>query len=162
MSSPKKNREGIPVGLLIVILGTVGVFGLVGIGLWSLSGAVKLSTFPVNGEWQAKGKPWRLVFREDKTLVSSTGPSQQSAAQAWTSEPGTYKVDYYGNLWVMLKNGKTYSASLVPPPGDLSPVSTNRFDLIEFDTQAVTVFEKIASATPKQPDAPKQSRHPDS
>ena len=39
MSSPKKNREGIPVGLLIVILGTVGVIGLVGIGLWSLSAA---------------------------------------------------------------------------------------------------------------------------
>jgi hypothetical protein len=72
-------------------------------------------------------------------------------------------VDYYGNLWVMLKNGKTYSASLVPPPGDLAPASTNhRFDLIEFDTQAVTVFEKTASATPKQPDAPKQSQHPDS
>ena len=35
MSSPTKKREGIPVGLLIVILGTVGVIGLVGIGLWS-------------------------------------------------------------------------------------------------------------------------------
>ena len=42
MSSPKKKREGIPVGLLIVILGTVGVVGLVGIGVWSLSGEVKI------------------------------------------------------------------------------------------------------------------------
>jgi hypothetical protein len=71
---------------------------------------------------------------------------------------GTFKVDYYGTLWVMLKNGKTYTASLAPPPGDLAPVSTNRFDLIELDTQAVTVFERIAPAVPKQPDALKQSQ----
>jgi len=161
MSSPTKKREGIPVGLLIVILGTVGVIGLVGIGLWGLSGTIKLSTFPVNGEWEAKGKPWQLAFRENKTIVSSTAPAQQSATQAWTSEPGTYKVDYYGTLWVMLKNGKTYTASLAPPPGDLAPVSTNRFDLIELDTQAVTVFERIAPAVPKQPDALKQSQPAD-
>ncbi|HUI22703.1 MAG TPA: hypothetical protein VLZ74_16925 [Methylocella sp.] len=154
MSSPTKTRDkGIPVGLLIGVLGTLGVLGLVGLGVKGLIGSVKLVSFPLAGEWQAKGRPWRMEFRPDKTVVSSAAPSQSDGAQAWTSEQGTYKVDYFGNLWVMLKNGKTYSAELAPPPEALASAPTNRFDLIESGTEAVTVFEKMAPANPAPADS---------
>ncbi|MGH6841578.1 MAG: hypothetical protein ACREDV_05720, partial [Methylocella sp.] len=95
-------------------------------------------------------KPWRIVFRPDKTLVTSTSPSQPSASQAWTSGPGTYSVDYYGTLWVKLDNGKIYSAALK----EENPV---RFDLIESGTLAPTVFEKVAPAMPTPPPVPLES-----
>ena len=148
MGSPtKKSGGGIPVGLLIIVLGTLGVVGLTALGVWSLTGMVKLDTIPVIGEWQAKSKPWRIELRADKTVVSSTQPrapgaAQPDASRAWISEPGTYKVDYFGTLWVMLKSGKIYSASLAPTPGSLAPVSPDRIDLIEKDTESVTMFER--------------------
>jgi hypothetical protein len=152
MSLPKKRSEtGIPVGLLIVVLGTIGVIGLIAMGAWSLSGMVKLSTIPITGEWQAKGRPWRMELRADKTVVSSTGPSQPGASQAWSSEPGTYRVDYFGTLWVTLKNGRIYSADLAPAPETMAPATTNRFDLIESGTEAVTMFEKVLPAKPTPP-----------
>jgi hypothetical protein len=152
MNTPKKRSDtGIPVGLLIIILGVILVISLVSLGVWSLSGYVKLSTIPVAGEWQAKGKPWHIELRPDKTAVSSTGPAQPGATQAWTSEPGAYRVDYFGNLWVTLKNGKTYTAALAPPPGALAPPTPDRFDLIESGTEAVTVFERTLPAKPTPP-----------
>lgn len=154
--SPQRKREGIPVGVFLVVLGVFGVVGLVGAGIWSLSGAIKLTDYPVNGQWQAQGKPWRIDFRPDKTIVSSTGPARAASSQDWTSQPGTYKIDYFGNLWVMLKDGRTYTASLVPPQGALAPVSLNRFDLIESGTEAVTVFERtvpLKSPAPGKPNS---------
>jgi hypothetical protein len=151
ISQPKKRSEsGIPVGMLIIVLGVIGVVGLTGWGVWSLMGAVKLETIPVSGEWQAEGKPWRMEFRLDKTVVSSTG-----ASQAWTSQPGTYRVDYFGNLWVTLKNGSIYTAALAPPPGALAPATLNRFDLIESGTEAVTVFNRTVPVKPKPQDSQK-------
>ena len=61
MSSPKNKREGIPVGLLIVILGTVGVVGLVGIGLWSSQRCGK--TFDIPGEWRVASQRQALAPR---------------------------------------------------------------------------------------------------
>ena len=75
-----RSERGLPVTTLVVVLGTVGMLGLIAIGAWSLSGNIKLETIPVTGEWQAEGKPWRLEFRADKTVVSSTGTSQQALA----------------------------------------------------------------------------------
>ena len=92
MVSPKRSELGIPVGILIIVIGAVGLIGLVGLGAWSLMGSIKLETIPLIGEWRAKDKPWRLEFRADKTVVSSKGASQPDAPQAWTSEPGTYRV----------------------------------------------------------------------
>ena len=151
MNSPIKGTgSGIPVGLLVGVLGVIGIAGLIAIGAWSLSGNIKLSTIPVAGEWQAKGKPWRIELRPDKTVVSSTGPEQPGDSQAWTSEPGAYRVDYFGNLWVTLKNGRIYSAALAAE-------SPTRFDLIESDTLVPTVFEKVLPPTPTPPDSPKES-----
>ncbi len=158
----KRSETGIPVGLLIIVLGVLGVIGLIAFGAWSLVGMVKLETIPVTGEWQAKGKPWRIELRADKTVVSSTGSSQPGASQTWTPEPGTYKVDYFGTLWVTLKNGKIYSAALIPPPGTLVPVSPDRFDLIESGTESVTMFDRTSPSKPKPAGSPKNSQKPDS
>ena len=151
MSSPKTRPDkGVPLGRILIILSVFAIPGLIFLGVRHLGDRVKLVDIPIVGEWQAPGKPWRIVFRPDKTLVSSTSPSQPSASQAWTSGPGTYSVDYFGTLWVKLNNGKIYSAALTAE-------NPNRFDLIESDTLVPTVFEKVPPPTPKTPDSPKES-----
>ncbi len=150
MKSPTiRPDKGVPLGRILIILSVFAVPGLIFLGVRHLGDRIKLVDIPIVGEWQAPGKPWRIVFRPDKTLVSSTNPSQPSASQAWTSGPGTYSVDYFGTLWVKLNNGKIYSAALTAE-------SPNRFDLIEADTLVPTVFEKLPP--PKPPDSPKESR----
>ena len=151
MSSPtNRSREGVPLGRILIILSVVAFPGLVYLGVRHLGDRVKIVDIPIVGEWQATGKSWRIVFRPDKTLVSSTSASQPSASQAWTSGPGTYSVDYYGTLWVKLNNGKIYSAALAAE-------SPTRFDLIESDTLVPIVFEKVRPTTPTPPDSPKES-----
>jgi len=149
MSSPTKRSDtGVPLGRILIILSVFAFPGLVYLGVRHLGDRIKIVDIPIVGEWQAPGKPWRIVFRPDKTLVSST--SQPSASQTWTSGPGTYSVDYYGTLWVKLKDGKIYSAALTTE-------NPNRFDLIESDTLVPTVFEKVRPPTPTPPDTPKES-----
>jgi hypothetical protein len=149
-SPPTPSEKGVPVGRILIILSIVAFPGLVYLGVRHLGERIKLVDIPVVGEWQAPGKPWRIVFRPDKTLMISASPSQPGASQAWTSGPGTYSVDYYGTLWVKLNNGKIYSAALTAD-------SPNRFDLIESETLVPTVFEKVPSPNPKPPDSPKES-----
>jgi hypothetical protein len=150
MSSPtKRSDNGVPLGRILIILSVFAVPGLIYLGVRRLGNFVKIVDIPIVGEWQAPGKPWRIVFRPDKTLVSSTSPSQPSASQAWTSGPGTYSVDYFGTLWVKLNNGKIYSAALTEE-------SPTRFDLIESETLVPTVFEKVPPPTPTPPDSPKE------
>ena len=144
MSSPSTPPEkGVPLGRILIILSVFAFPGLVYLGVRHLGDRVKIVDIPIVGEWQAPGKAWRIVFRPDKTLVSSTSPSQSSG-------PGTYSVDYFGTLWVKLNNGKIYSAALAAE-------SPDRFDLIESDTLVPTVFQKVPPPTPKPPDSPKES-----
>jgi hypothetical protein len=149
MSSPPK-REGVALGRILIILTVFAIPGLVYLGTRRLGNYVKIVDIPIVGEWRAPAKPWRIVFRPDKTLVSFTSPSQPSASQAWTSGRGTYSVDYFGTLWVTLSNGKIYSAALAAE-------NPNRFDLIESDTLVPTVFEKVPPSEPTPPDSPKES-----
>jgi hypothetical protein len=151
MSSPATPPEkGVPLGRILIILSVFAFPGLIYLGVRRLGNFVKVVDIPIVGEWQAPGKPWRIVFRPDKTLVTSTSPSQPSASQAWTSGPGTYSLDYYGTLWVKLSNGKIYSAALAAD-------YPTRFDLIDSDTLVPTVFEKVPPPTPRPPDSPKES-----
>src|ERR1700730_8626704 len=151
MSSPKTRPDkGVPLGRILINLSVFAIPGLIFLGVRHLGDSVKLVDIPIVGEWQAPGKPWHIVFRPDKTLLSSTSPLQPSASQAWTSGPGTYSVDYFGTLWVKLNNGKIYSAALTAE-------NPNRFDLIESDTLVPTVFEKGPPPTPTPPDSPKES-----
>jgi hypothetical protein len=143
MSLPTTPPEkGVPLGRILIILSVFAFPGLVYLGVRHLGDRVKIVDIPLVGEWQAPGKPWRIVFRPDKTLVSSTSPSQ--------SGPGTYSVDYFGTLWVKLNNGKIYSAALAAE-------NPTRFDLIESDTLVPTVFEKVPPPESKPPDSPKES-----
>ena len=156
MGSPKKQSEsGVPLGRILIILSVFGIPGIIYLGVRRLGNFVKIVDIPIVGEWQAPGKPWRIVFRPDKTLVTSASPSQPSASQAWTSGPGTYSVDYYGTLWVKLKDGKTYSAALAEE-------YPTRFDLIESDTQVPIMFEKVTPPESKPPDSPPLSALPES
>ncbi|MDQ6868710.1 MAG: hypothetical protein M3178_10005 [Pseudomonadota bacterium] len=151
MTSPTTPPEkGVPLGRILLILSVFAIPGLIYLGVRRLGNYVKIVDIPIVGEWQASSKPWRIVFRPDKTLVSSTSPSQPSAPQAWTSGPGTYSVDYYGTLWVKLKDGKIYSAALAME-------NPTRFDLIDSDTLVPTVFEKVPPPTPTPPESPKES-----
>ena len=141
-SSTTPPEKGVPLGRILIILSVFAFPGLIYLGVRRLGNFVKVVDIPIVGEWQAPGKPWRIVFRPDKTLVSSTGRSQ--------SGPGTYSVDYFGTLWVKLNNGKIYSAALAAE-------SPTRFDLIESETLVPTVFEKVRPTTPTPPDSPKES-----
>jgi hypothetical protein len=143
MSLPTKPPEkGVPLGQILIILSVFAIPGLIFLGVRHLGERVKVVDIPIVGEWQAPGTTWRIVFRPDKTVVSSTSPSQ--------SGPGTYSVDYFGTLWVKLNNGKIYSAALAAE-------YPTRFDLIESETLVPTVFEKVAPPTPTPPDSPKES-----
>ncbi len=73
MSSPTTPPEkGVPLGRILIILSVFAVPGLVYLGVRHLGERIKVVDIPIVGEWQAPGKPWRIVFRPDKTLVSST------------------------------------------------------------------------------------------
>lgn len=142
MSMPKETPEkGVPIGRIVAVLFMILFAGLIYLGTRSIFGGVVLETPPIVGEWQAEQYPWRLTFNEDQSIVSSTGPSPSDESQAWTSVPGKYSVDYFGTLWINLDNGKAYTAPLkVEMP--------NRFDLIESETFAVTVFQRKKAENP--------------
>lgn len=155
MGTPKETPErGIPVGRMLIILTVVLVVGLTFVGMRDLMSGLTLSTPPVAGEWQAHRKPWRLTLNPDKSLVSSTGPAQDASPEPWATAKGTYSVDYFGNLWVKLDNGKVYTAAL-------STAMPNRFDLIESGTEAVTQFERIQPPKPEPSGSEKESKASD-
>ncbi len=149
MSTPKETpkkapRQGIPVEKILVALGIFGFVGLVFLGVRTLTERVKLDSVPLAGEWQAIRNPWRIEFRPDNTVVSANGPSQPGAAQAQAVGKGSYKVDFFGTLWVTLDNGRVFTSVLVPQ-------MPNRFDLIESATESVTVFERVSPPKPNPP-----------
>ena len=135
--APKKEpRGGIPLERILIALSIVGIVLLLFYGLRVLTERVKLDTVPVAGDWQAQRQPWRMELKPDHTIASSDGPS------------GKYKVDYFGTLWITLDNGKVFKATL-------NPEMPNRFDLIQMDTEGVTVFERVSQPKPNEPQAPK-------
>jgi hypothetical protein len=144
----KKPREGIPLERILIVASIFGVVLLLFYGIRTLTEPVKFTSIPVAGAWQAQRKPWRIEFKPDNTIVSSTGPSQTDASQPGTSGRGKYKVDYFGTLWVTLDNGKVFKATL-------STEMPNRFDLIEMDTEGVTVFDRVTQPEPNPPPASK-------
>ena len=48
MVSPKRSESGIPVGILIIVIGTVGLIGLVGLGAWSSHGLDQTRDHPAD------------------------------------------------------------------------------------------------------------------
>ncbi|WOJ88908.1 hypothetical protein RZS28_13975 [Methylocapsa polymorpha] len=131
---------------MIVIFGVVGALGLIAMGARQLIGAVTIKTIPIVGEWQAAGKPWRIVFRPDKTIASFSGPAQPGA-----SGGGVYSIDYFGTLWVKMDDGRTYTATLMAE-------TPNRIDLIDSSSEGVTVLERAPPA-PNPLDSPANLRN---
>jgi hypothetical protein len=141
----KKPRQGVPLERVLIALSIFGGVVLLFYALRTLTERVKFESVPVAGEWQALRQPWRMEFKPDHTIVSFTGPSQEDASKPSTTGKGTYKVDYFGTLWVTLDNGKVFKSTL-------NPAMPNRFDLIQMDTESVTVFNRVPpQPTPNPP-----------
>jgi hypothetical protein len=93
-------------------------------------GYVKMSA--VLGEWQAAGRPWRIVFRTDKTI----GMSSVGSAEPNNMEPGTFRLWSEGNVLINMKNGRDFTATF----REFTP---NQFDLVDSENGAVTVFARV-------------------
>ncbi len=138
MSSPTtrpSNSKALPINRMIIIFSAVGVLSLIAMGTRQLIGALAIKTIPIVGEWRAAGKPWRIVFRPDKTIVSFAGATPPKASDASTPAGGAYSIDYFGTLWVKLNDGRTYTATL-------SAETPNRLDLVDSSSEGVTVLER--------------------
>jgi hypothetical protein len=144
MSTPEETPERkkgaspgrVAIGPWLVVFGGLLLVGLVFYGTRNLFTGVVITPPPIVGEWQAYRTPWRLTFDKEKTVVSATGPSEPDQSQPWVSTPGTYRIDYFGTLWVNLNDGRQYTATL-------RPELPNQFDLVESATDIVTVFERV-------------------
>lgn len=133
MDSPSTPRKGGSSASLIPLIG-LAVFVLIGVGVTGfmeqrhLQTAGSVSDSSILGEWRATDKPWRIIFRADKTLGMTIGDSSDP-------EPGAYQLASGGMVSVTLKNGKTFTATF----REFTP---NQFDLVDSEKQAVTVFAK--------------------
>jgi hypothetical protein len=136
--------------MIFVTLGVIAVIGLYGVAARQSIHKAATVNVPIVGEWQAEGKPWRIVFRPDHTIdmnsTSSTRPgaAEPSAQDASLSGPGAYSLEPGGMLKIKMKNGRTFMA-------EWKAISPNRFDLIEGDTGGVTTFDKAPGPAAPQP-----------
>ncbi len=136
-SIPPKSSRGATgaeaIGIAVVVVLFLGFLGFIEfkdllVGPKS-GGYVNISA--IAGEWQAAGRPWRIVFRTDKTIAMSSIGS----AETDNMEPGTYRLWSEGNVLINMKNGKDFTATF----RELTP---NQFDLVDSENGAVTVFAR--------------------
>jgi hypothetical protein len=117
--------------IIAVSLGVVAVVGLYGLAArQSIHAAPKVSV-PVVGVWSSSDKPWRLVFRPDRTLDMSF----DAASEAGKLVAGSYQLDATGWLKLKLENGKVFTTNL-------KAQNPTRFDLIDAADEGVTTFER--------------------
>jgi hypothetical protein len=95
-----------------------------------------------------------------KTAGLSAGRSEGSEpkaadrvwSDAWSAGDAKYAIDARGTVWVTLKNGRTYTATL-------APAYPNQMDLIDSDTGAVELFQRSAPIKATTP-APNRASPP--
>ncbi len=89
---PNKTLGATRREIIFVSLGVFAVIGIYGLAArQSLRTGPKVSV-PVVGEWLSTDKPWRLVFREDRTLdMSFSATSEPSKLVA-----GSYRIELLG------------------------------------------------------------------
>ncbi|MGH6846427.1 MAG: hypothetical protein ACREC0_02990 [Methylocella sp.] len=133
---PKKTRgatgaEMIGIAIFVgLALGFLGFMEFKNVLVGPKSGGY-VNIGAIVGEWQAAGRPWRIVFRTDKTIgMSSVGSADQG-----NMEPGTFRLWSEGNVLINMKNGKDFTATF----RELTP---NQFDLVDSENGAVTVFAR--------------------
>lgn len=131
-SSRLSRWELIGIGVLsLFVLGLSAILGFRSLpsGYTSTS---KLNISTVIGEWQATQSPWRIAFRADKTMAMSPSGTLESG----TMEQGTYRLWSEGDVLVKMQSGKGFTATF----REFTP---NQFDLVDWDSGAVTVFKKV-------------------
>jgi len=139
-TSPEKPAEAMPRGLVLTIVGVVTVTALYGIVQRATDLWVAKVDVPIVGEWRAEGRPWRIVFRPDKTVdLDASDPAQSNAVDARLLGPGVYWLGSGGKVAVKMKTGKIYTV-------EWKALSPNRFDLIDAETEGVTTFDKAPDA----------------
>lgn len=161
-TTPQKSSRARQIEIVMLVFAVLGVLGLVVMGARQIFESVNIVNVPVEGQWVAGDKAWVIDFRPDKTfLISgnsrtndpigagrSEGAEGKSAERAWSDawSPGEakYVVDARGTIWVTLKNGRTYTATL-------APAYPNQMDLIDSDTGAVGFFVRSAPIKAQAP-----------
>jgi hypothetical protein len=149
---PRAPRRAAPIGALLFSLGLLLIMGIGYLAVRNIATGLVLTPPSIAGEWQAYRKDWRLKFDQDKTVVSSTGHARSNPTDPETTIPaasisGTYKIDFFGTLWVTLSNGQVYTSTL-------RPELPNQFDVIDAATDVVTVFERVRILPPMPDDLP--------
>jgi hypothetical protein len=131
--SPASASRGEAIGIAVVVvlfLGFLGFMEFRDLGTAYMSGGyVKMSA--IVGEWQAAGRPWHIVFRDDKTV----GMNSVGSAELGNTEQGTFRPWIEGHVVINMKNGKDFTATF----RELTP---NQFDLVDSENGAVTVFAR--------------------
>lgn len=162
-ATEKKSTRAKRLEIIMAVFAVLGVVGLAAMGAKQILDNVNIVNVPVEGEWAAADKAWLIDFRPDKTFVIASGPSRKvdpaasgrsgasepqaedrAWSDAWSAGEASYRVDARGTVWVKLKNGRTYTATL-------APAYPNQMDLIDSDTGAVAVFERVARVKATQP-----------
>jgi hypothetical protein len=142
---PDNPKEVTIKELIAVTLAVIAVIVLYGVAARQSIHKTATVNVPIVGEWLAEGKPWRIVFRPDRTVdMSSTDPARSDSAEPSALEAshlgaGAYSLQPGGTLKIQMKNGRTFSA-------EWKSISPNRFDLIEGDAEGVTTFDRAPAA----------------
>ncbi|WP_026606855.1 hypothetical protein [Methylocapsa acidiphila] len=130
-NQPKKNLGATRREIIFVVLGVIAVIAIYGLAAKQTIHAAPKVNVPIVGEWISTDKPWRIVFRQDRSLDmafdTSAEPSQLVA--------GSFQSDATGRVTLKLENGKGFKT-------DLKAQSPNRFDLIDVYSEGVTTFER--------------------
>ncbi|HUB64161.1 MAG TPA: hypothetical protein VL996_06870 [Methylocella sp.] len=165
-SGPTPSGKGTPppgrrtrIGTLDIIIVVVGFLAIIGynrLSIARLQRSLPNANSQVVGEWKSTRGPEHLVFRADKSVslilpagepgnaapaAPAAGGEPSTALQAPAPLVGKYKLSEAGKIYVELSNGKKYSTTI-------QPQNKNRFDLIDSDTDGVTTYERVPSASP--------------
>ncbi|SFK27244.1 hypothetical protein [Methylocapsa palsarum] len=154
-TKPEKSARAKHIEVIMLVFAVLGVLGLVTMGAKQILDTVTIVNVPVEGEWVASDKAWVVNFRPDKSFLIATGPAQNTPAlagrsegsepkpaerawsDAWAAGEAKYSIDARGTVWVTLKNGRTYTATLTPS-------YPNQMDLIDSETGSVGLFMRSA------------------
>jgi hypothetical protein len=149
-SKLEKSARARHIEIVMLVFAVLGVLGLVTMGAKQILDTVNIVNVPVEGEWTAGDKDWVVNFRPDKSFLIANAPARTSVgsgrseasepksagrawSDAWSAGEAKYVVDARGTVWVTLKNGRTYTATL-------APAYPNQMDLIDSETGAVELF----------------------
>lgn len=138
-SPPGKRRRISMLEWIIVIGGFTAIIGYNRINIARLQRSLPNANSQIVGEWKAERGAEHLLFRSDES-VSLTEPAPAAGENAVGPAPvtGKYKLTQGGKIYIQLMNGKKYSTTI-------SPLTPNRFDLIDAETDGVTTFDRIAA-----------------